>query len=137
MDNSSDKGIVSNARRVPRVRVASYTIDGFMASSDILPQAAGAGMAAIAKDLKKNQTASAFVEGFASLGKAVEENVRLAHKWAFEMRDRVILLADDQTGVSWQRFETVGQPDKSRNSTVITIDRPDMQTRPYQTFSGI
>jgi hypothetical protein len=50
----------------------------------------------------------------------------LADSWAFEVRDQVILLAKDQTGVSWHRFETIGQPDKSRNSVVITIDRPDI-----------
>lgn len=126
LDVSSDKGIVSNARRVPRVRVASHTIDGFTASSDTLPKAAVTAMAAISKELKKTPTASALVEGFASLGKTADENVRLAHGWAFELRDLVILLADDQTGVSWRRFETVGQADKSRNSVVVTIDRPDI-----------
>jgi outer membrane protein OmpA-like peptidoglycan-associated protein len=126
LDKSRDKGIVSNARRVPRVRVASYTINGFMANSNTLPKTAAADLAAIVKDLKKNPTTSAFVEGFASLGKTADENARLADKWAFEVRDQVILLAKDQTGVSWHRFETIGQPDKSRNSVVVTIDRPDI-----------
>lgn len=126
LDKSSDKGIVSNARRVPRIRVASYTINGFMANSDTLPKTAAADVAAIAKDLKKNPTASAFIEGFASVGKTVDENVRLVNKWTFELRDQIILLANDQMGVSWRRFEMVGQPDKSRNSVVVTIDRPDI-----------
>jgi len=126
LDKSSDKGIVSNGRRVPRVRVASYTLDGFTASSDTLSTASVTGMAAIARDMKKSPIASALVEGFASLGKTADENVRLANKWASEVQDLVILMADDQIGVSWQRFETVGQPDKSRNSVVVTIDRPDI-----------
>ena len=117
---------MSNARRVPRVREASYTINGFMANSNTLPKTAAADLAAIVKDLKKNPTASAFIEGFASLGKTADENARLADKWAFEVRDQVILLAKDQTGVSWHRFEMIGQPDKSRNSVVVTIDRPDI-----------
>ena len=126
LDKSSNKGIVSNARRVPRVRVASYTIDGFMASSNTLPKTAAADVAAIVKDLKKNPTASAFVEGFASLGKTADENMRLVDKWTSELRDQVVLLANDQTGVSWHRFETIGQPDKSRNCVVVTIDFPDI-----------
>ncbi len=126
LDKSSDKGTVSNARRVPRIRVASYTINGFMANSDTLPKTAAADLAAITKDLKKNPTASVFVEGFASLGKTADENARLADKWTFELRDQVISLANDQIGVSWRRFEVVGQPDKSRNSVVVTIDRPDI-----------
>ncbi|RFC36115.1 MAG: protein of unknown function (DUF4157) [Candidatus Nitrotoga sp. SPKER] len=126
LDKSSDKGIVSNARRVSRIRVASYTVDGFMVNSNTLPKTAATNVAAIVKDLKKDPTASAFVEGFASLGKTADENTRLADKWAFELRDQVILLANDQTGVSWQRFEIVSQPDKSRNSVVVTIDRPDI-----------
>ncbi len=52
--------------------------------------------------------------------------MRLADKWAFELRDQVISLANNQIGVSWHRFETIGQPDKSRNSVVVTIDRPDI-----------
>ena len=126
LDKSRDKGIVSNARRVPRIRVASYTIDGFIGNSNTLPETAATNVAAIVKDLKKHPTASAFIEGFASLGKTVDENARLAQKWAFELQDRVILLANDQTGVSWQRFEIVGQPDKFRNSVVVTIDRPNI-----------
>ena len=126
LDKSSDKGIVSNARRVPRIRVASYTINGFMANSNTLPKTAAADVAAIVKDLKKIPTASVLVEGFAGLGKTADENMRLADKWIFALRDQVISLANDQIGVSWQRFETVGQPDKSRNSVVVTIDRPDI-----------
>lgn len=126
LDKSNNKGIVSNARRVPRVRVASYTINGFMANSNTLPKTAAADVAAITKDLKKNPTASAFIEGFASLGKTADDNARLAEKWASELRDQVISLANDQIGVSWRRFETVNQPDKSRNSVVVTIDRPDI-----------
>jgi hypothetical protein len=123
------KGTVSNARRVPRLRVASYTIDGFTAAStgsNTLPEGAATTIAAISKDLKKNPTASAFMQGFASLGKTPDENVRLAEGWAEEMRDLVIFLANDQVGVSWQRFEVVGNAHTSRNRVVITIDRPDL-----------
>jgi hypothetical protein len=126
MDVSSEKGIVSNARRVPRIPVAKYTIDGFTAGSNSMPKAALTTIAEIAKEMKKTPTASALVEAFASTGRTADENVRQADLAALELRDMIILVADDQVGVSWHRFETVGHAHKSRNSVEITLERPDM-----------
>src|SRR5262249_54186002 len=126
-DQSLDsKGIVSNARWVPRVKVSTYTIDGFTADSSTLPKAGGATITALAADLKNNPTASALVEGFASVGSSPEENRKLASGWADMVMNEVIALTNNVLITSWRRFHVVGSDAKAGNSVVITVERPDM-----------
>lgn len=126
-DESFDsKGTVSNARRVPRVKVATYKIDGFATGSDSVPSAKADIIAALAAEMKNTPTASAYLEGLASGGKSSDADARLAEKRAFEVQDAVINKAKDQVGVSWRRFHTTGSQDKSHNYVVITLERPDL-----------
>jgi hypothetical protein len=126
-DQSFDnKGTVSNARRVPRVKVSTYKIDGFTASSNTLPKTGVAIITKLAADLKKNPTASALVEGFASVGKSPGENLRLAERWAEMVQNEVIDLTADKMITSWRRFHVEGSAAQGRNSVVITVERPDL-----------
>ena len=120
------KGIVSNARRVPRVKVSTYTIGGFTAGSATLPQAGEATIAALAADLKNNPTASALVEGFATAGSTSAKNVELATKWAEMVKDKIIDKGANNLTIHWRRFHVVGRAARTGNSVVITVERPKM-----------
>jgi outer membrane protein OmpA-like peptidoglycan-associated protein len=123
---SKSKGTVSNARRVGRVKVGNYKIDGFSAGSDSLPSTSAGVLAALAAEMKNTPTASAFLEGFASGGKSADADARIAEFRAFEVRDAVIKQANDKVNVSWKRFDQVGKHDASRNSVIVTLARPDI-----------
>ena len=125
-EQDSKKGTLSNARRVSRVNVSTYVIDGFTAGSDTLPKEAGATIAALAADMKNNPTASALMKGFASIGGSPEDRVRLADEWTELVQDKVIELNGDVLVTNWRRFHRVGIPSLTKNSVVITLDRPDL-----------
>lgn len=126
-DESFDrKGAISNVRRVPRVKVSTYKIEGFTAGSNTLPKAGAATITALAADLKTNPTASALVEGFAAAGTTADKNVRLAMEWADIVQNQVIEKVADKINTSWRRFHLVGSAAKSGNFVVITVERPDM-----------
>ncbi|HEU5092419.1 MAG TPA: hypothetical protein VFT30_07020, partial [Nitrospira sp.] len=71
-------------------------------------------------------TASALVKGFASVGSSDEDKVRLAEEWAEIVQDKVIELTGDVIVTNWRRFHRMGIPALTRNSVVITLDRPDL-----------
>ena len=125
-EQDSKKDTLSNARRVSRVNVSTYVIDGFTAGSDTLPKEAGATIAALAADMKNNPTASALMKGFASIGGSPEDRVRLADEWTELVQDKVIELNGDVLVTNWRRFHRVGIPSLTKNSVVITLDRPDL-----------
>jgi hypothetical protein len=125
-EQDSKKGTLSNARRVPRVKVSTYTIDGFTAGSGTLPKEAEAAIAALTTDMKNNPTASALIKGFASIGDSPEDKVRLADEWTELVQDKVIELTGDVIITNWRRFHRMGIPALTRNSVVITLDRPDL-----------
>jgi hypothetical protein len=125
-EQDSKKGTLSNARRVPRVKISTYTIDGFTAGSDTLPKEAEATIAALTTDMKNIPTASALVKGFASVGNSDEDKVRVAEEWAEMVQDKVIELTGDAIVTNWRRFHRMGIPALTRNSVVITLDRPDL-----------
>ena len=125
-EQDSKKGTLSNARRVPRVKVSTYTIDGFTAGSDTLPKEAEATIAALTTDMKNNPTASALVKGFANVGSSDEDKARLAEEWTEMVQDKVIELTGDVIVTNWRRFHRMGIPALIRNSVVITLDRPDL-----------
>ena len=125
-DQDSQKGTLSNARRVPRVSVSTYTIDGFTAGSGALPKEAEATIAALATDMKNIPTASALMKGFASVGGSDGGKVRLAEEWTEMVQDKVIELTGDVLVTNWRRFHRVGIPALTRNSVIITLDRPDL-----------
>jgi outer membrane protein OmpA-like peptidoglycan-associated protein len=127
-DKSLDsKGTVSNVRRVPRVKVSTYTIDGFTAGSTTLPKAGEATITTLAADLKKIPTASALVEGFATAGSPSAKDLELATKRAEMVRDKVIDKGADPLTIHWQRFHVVGSAARAGNSVVITVERPDIR----------
>ncbi|HJR75341.1 MAG TPA: DUF4157 domain-containing protein [Nitrospiraceae bacterium] len=117
---------LSNARRVPRVNVSTYTIEGWTAASDTLPDDARASIAALTADMKNNPTASALVQGFASIGGSRGDQIRLADQWTEMVQDKVIELTGDVLITNWRRFHRVSIPALTRNSVVITLDRPDL-----------
>lgn len=125
-DQDSKKGTLSNVRRVPRVKVSTYIIDGFTAGSGTLPKEAEATIAALATDMKNIPTASALMKGFASVGRSDREKVRLADEWTEMVQDKVIELTGDVLVTNWRRFHRVGIPALTRNAVVITLDRPDL-----------
>lgn len=125
-DQDSKKGTLSNARRVPRVNVSTYTIDGFTAGSGTLPKEAEATIAALATDMKNIPTASALMKGFASIGGSPEDKARLADEWTELVQDKVIESTGNVIVTNWRRFHRVGIPALTRNSVVITLDRPDL-----------
>jgi hypothetical protein len=126
-DQSLDnKGTISNARRAPRVNVSTYTIDGFTTGSDTLPKEAAATITALTADMKNNPTASALIQGFASVGGSPGDKVRLADEWTKMVQDKIIELTGDVLITNWRRFHRVGIPALTRNSVVITLDRPDL-----------
>jgi hypothetical protein len=126
-DESFDrKGTVSNARRVQRVKVSTYKIDGFTAGSNNLPKAGEATITALAADLKNNPTASALVEGFAAAGSTPAKNIRLGQDWAQMVMDEVIDKVADKLNTHWRRFHLVGSAVQAGNSVVITVERPDL-----------
>jgi hypothetical protein len=125
-EQDSKKGTLSNARRVPRVNVSAYIIDGFTAGSGTLPKEAEATVVALATDMKNNPTASAFVKGFASIGGSSDDKARLADEWTELVQDKIIKLNGDVLVTNWRRFHRVGIPSLTRNSVVITLDRPDL-----------
>ena len=120
----SDK--VLNARRVPRVKVATHTIDGFTAKSTDIPTGAKKALAALAADMKNNPTASALVEGFASAGKTHDKNEALAADWAELVQNEVIAAVGDVMNTSWRRFTLQNSADKTLNRVVVTLERPDL-----------
>jgi hypothetical protein len=120
------KNTLSNARRVPRVNVSTYTIDGWTAGSDTLPKEAAATIASLTADMKNNPTASALIQGFASVGGSPGDKVRLADKWTKMVQDKVIELTGDVLITNRRRFHRVSIPALARNSVVITLDRPDL-----------
>lgn len=125
-DQDRKKGTLSNARRVPRVNISTYTIDGFTAGSSILPKDAEAAIAALATDMKNIPMASALMKGFASVGGSGGDKVRLAEEWTEMVQDKVIELTGDVLVTNWRRFHRVGIPALTRNAVVITLDRPDL-----------
>lgn len=126
-DQSFDsKDTWSNARRVSRVKVSNYKIDGFTAGSNSLPKGGDAIITALASDLKKDPTASALVEGFAAAGGTSDENLKLAEEWAEIVRDKVIEEVADKLNTHWRRFHLVGNAARSGNSVMITVERPDL-----------
>jgi hypothetical protein len=125
-DENLKKNTFSNASRVPRVNVSTYTIDGFTSDSDTLPKGAAATIAALTADMKNNPTASALIQGFASVGGSPGDKVRLADEWTEMVQDKVIELTGDVLITNWRRFHRVGIPALTRNSVVITLDRPDL-----------
>jgi hypothetical protein len=116
----------SNARRVGRLPVSKYKIDGFSAGSASVPQTAAATIASLASDMKNNPTASAYVEGFASSEGIPEENSKLAHRRGVQVVEAVIAAVNDIMNTNWRRFEKVGHDAKKWNTVVITVERPDL-----------
>ena len=126
-DESFDrKGVISNVRRVPRVKVSTYKFEGFSTGSNTLPKAGAATITALAADLKTNPTASALVEGFASAGTTSDKNVRLGEEWAEIVQERVIEKVADKINTNWRRFHLVGSAVKAGNFVEITVERPDL-----------
>ncbi|MCC4769555.1 DUF4157 domain-containing protein [Methanosarcina sp. DH2] len=126
-DESFDsKNTWSNARRVPRVKVSNYKINGFTLGSNNLPKGGDAIITSLAADLKKNPTASALVEGFASAGSTYAENIKLAEEWARMVSDKVIDKVADKLNTNWRRFHVVGNVARTGNYAVITVERPDL-----------
>lgn len=80
------RGVVSNARRVPRVRVSTYTIEGLIAGSDRIPPE-GLKVIDRAADMVKNPTASARVEGLISVFDSPLGDTDLAESWAELVND--------------------------------------------------
>ena len=117
---------IFNARRVGRVPVSTYTIDGFSATSTDVPAVAAKTLAALAVDMKNNPTASALAEGFASGAKSSQENQRLARDRAESVQDEVVKLVGESSNTSWRRFQLVGNSDRTRNQVVVTLERPDL-----------
>ncbi|HIH74602.1 MAG TPA: hypothetical protein HA306_05140 [Methanosarcina sp.] len=126
-DESFDsKDTWSNTRRVQRVKVSNYKIDGFTTGSNSLPRGSGAVISALAADLKTNPTASVLVEGFASSGSTSDEDLKLAVGWAEIVRDKVVDEVADKLNTNWRRFHIVGNAARAGNSVVITVERPDL-----------
>jgi hypothetical protein len=119
------KDAIKNVRKVGRIKVATYTIDGFSAQSTAPPQSAAADIAALAVDMQANPTASAHIEALASAGTTADEKTRLATGWSELVRDKVIETVADKINTSWRRFHITGQAG-AKNRLVITLERPDI-----------
>jgi outer membrane protein OmpA-like peptidoglycan-associated protein len=120
-----NKGKVVNARKVERVNISKHTISGF-SKKDGLPAGAAATIKAVADDMKKNPTASVFIEGFAGIEKTSDKNVRLAEEWSEKVRDEIIAQVKNIMLANWRKFDLVGNASRSRNEVKIRVDRPDI-----------
>jgi outer membrane protein OmpA-like peptidoglycan-associated protein len=125
-DFDAGTGAVLNPRRVPRLKVAAHTIDGFSAGSTDIPKGQEKNLQALADDMKKNPTASALAEGFASAARTGADNENLARKWAELVQDKTIKAVGDVINTSWRRFTLQGSFAKGRNQVVVTLERPDL-----------
>jgi outer membrane protein OmpA-like peptidoglycan-associated protein len=120
-----DKGKVVNPRKVARVVISKHTISGFSKKTS-LPAGAAQTIKDVVDDMKKNPTASVFIEGFASAGKTSDENVKLGEEWSEKVRDEVISQTKDLLLANWRKFHIVGNAAKGRNEVKIKIERPDI-----------
>ena len=81
-------------------------------------------LADLATAMKNNPTATAVVEAFASGGKTPGDDQKLARRRALLVESLMIDSAGNTNIVFSGRFAEKGGSDKSRNSVVVTIDRP-------------
>jgi len=127
---------VGSARKVSRVNVATYTIDGFASGMRAVPPSGGASITSAARDLGKFDTATVRIEGFTDDSGTDNPNVELATHRAELTRDAIIS-AGAKGGKT--RFHTVGygainfvapnNNDANRalnRRVVVIIDRPDI-----------
>jgi hypothetical protein len=124
--------IVSHVRRVPRIRISTYTIEGASAvtSTSVASDSTSlsdAGLKQLERptaDLVHNPTASALVECFLSVWDSPNPDSTLLDEWAAtiqsKLEEKVVVPA---TG---RRSYRVSHFTRDRTRAVITIDRPDM-----------
>jgi hypothetical protein len=106
---------IFNAHKADRIRVSTYTLAGF--DADII--------AKIANDMKKNPTAVALMEGFASGKRSAAENEELAKRNIAMVIEMVFQKAHQDSVVSHDRFIVVGaRSTANQNTIVVTIEQP-------------
>jgi len=120
-------GIVSHVRRVPRIRVSTYTIEGFTAvtaDSASLSEAGLKQLDSAAADLVQNPTASALVECLLSVWDSPRADLDLPKQWAETVQSKLEEKVDrPATG---GRSDVLSSFTQGRSRVVITIDRPDI-----------
>ena len=117
-------GAMFNAQKKARKRVLTRTISGFDPGSIDFDKVGLVDIADLATAMKNNPTATAVVEAFASGGKTPGDDEKLARRRALLVESLMIDSAGNTNIVFSGRFAEKGGSDKSRNSVVVTIDRP-------------
>jgi hypothetical protein len=119
--------IVSHVRRVPRIRVSRYTIEGFTAITAYSAGLSEAGLKQLdsaAADLVQNPTASALVECLLSVWDSPRADLDLPKQWAETVQSKLEEKVDrPATGA---RSDVLSSFTQGRSRVVITIDRPDI-----------
>jgi hypothetical protein len=126
----STKDVISNVRRVPRVRVSRYIITGFKPGDRSLPDQATAILEQAATDMEKNPTASARIEGLINVYVSPGTKLDVAERWAelaeFYLERELRAITPDSTAPVLARIYSLGAFTRKRNRVVITVDRPDL-----------
>lgn len=119
----NDKAAFSNARRVGKVHVRSFTVKGF-SSTVHLPKDIDSTLQALADLLKKDSSASVVFLGTATDAKVARE----VPKWGLKLEDRIIELigAGDELTAASGRFHKAPASVGGSNQVVITVNRPDL-----------
>jgi hypothetical protein len=116
-------GTFTNARRVGKVHVRTFTVTGF-SDTVHLPKGVDKTLTVVADLLKKDRSASVVLAGTAADAKVAGE----VPKWGLKLEDRIIELigsGDELTRASG-RFHKAPARTGGSNQVVITVNRPDL-----------